>query len=102
MTTQYIDTKKEKKMTHNNQIKRAVSLYSFQEEYFLRKMSLEDTLATCQKLDVPGVEIIGEQMIPGYPYVPGSFFDTWHGWMDKYHLTPVCLDQFLYPQKIKG
>ena len=89
-------------MPKKHNIKRAASLYSFQEEYFLRKLSLEDLLAACQKLDIPGVEIIGEQMIPGYPKVPDSFFDQWQGWMEKYNLTPVCLDQFLYPQKFKS
>ena len=85
-----------------HEIKRGVSLYSYQEEYFLRKMSLEDLLATSAKLDIPGIEIIGEQMIPGYPNVPNSFFDQWHGWMEKYKLTPVCLDMFLYPNRFKG
>jgi len=92
----------QKKMTQKQSIKRGVSLYSYQEEYFLRKLGLEDLLAVTSRLGIPGVEIIGEQMIPGYPKVPDSFFDQWHGWMQKYGLTPVCLDQFLYPQKFKG
>lgn len=32
-----------------NEIKRAVSLYSYQEEYFLKKMSLEDCIAATAK-----------------------------------------------------
>ena len=32
-------------MMADHKIKRGVSLYSFQEEYFLRKMSLEDIIA---------------------------------------------------------
>jgi len=83
-------------------IKRCVSLYSFQEEYFLGKMTLEDILAICQQLDIPAVEILGEQMIPGYPAISDSFFEQWHGWLDRYELTPVCMDQFLYPQIYKG
>jgi sugar phosphate isomerase/epimerase len=89
-------------MTKAHSIKRAASLYSFQEEYFLGKLNLEDLLATCQQLDIPGVEIIGEQMIPGYPHLPDAFFEQWHGWMDQYGLTPVCLDQFIFPQIYKG
>ena len=89
-----------KARTHN--IKRGVSLYSFQEEYFLRKMTLEDIIATTQKLDIPGIEIIGDQMIRGYPNVPDSFFEEWHGWMEKYGRTPVCLDQFLDWNKYPG
>ena len=83
-------------------IKRGVSLYSFQEEYFLRKMSLEDIIATTQKLDIPGVEIIPDQMIPGYPNISAEFLKQWHGWMEKYGRTPVCMDMFLDWNKFKG
>jgi sugar phosphate isomerase/epimerase len=89
-----------KTSTHN--IKRGVSLYSFQEEYFLRKMSLEDIIATCAKLDILGIEIIGEQMAPGFPEPGDEFFNNWHEWMSKYERTPVCHDMFLDWNKHKG
>jgi sugar phosphate isomerase/epimerase len=89
-------------MSPENRIKRGVSLYSFQEEYFHRRMSLEDILATCSRLDIRGIEIIGDQMIRGYPNIPDEFIKQWHGWMEKYELTPVCLDMFLDWNKYKG
>ena len=89
-------------MSQKHNIKRGVSLYSFQEEFFLRKMTLEDIIATTQKLGIPGVEIIGDQMIPNYPYISDDFVKQWHGWMDKYERTPVCLDMFLDWNKYKG
>jgi sugar phosphate isomerase/epimerase len=89
-------------MEKEHSIKRGVSLYSFQEEYFLRQMTLEDIIATTQKLGIPGVEIIGDQMIPDYPNISDEFFKQWHGWMDKYERTPVCLDMFLDWNKFKG
>jgi sugar phosphate isomerase/epimerase len=89
-------------MASSASIKRGVSLYSFQEEYFHKKMTLEDILAACSRLDVRGIEIIGDQMIPRYPDIPEEFFKQWHGWMDKYELTPVCLDMFLDWNKFKG
>lgn len=89
-------------MPVDSPIKRGVSLYSFQEEYFHRKMSLEDILAACAKLDIRGIEIIGDQMIPRYPDVSDDFVKNWRGWMDKYQLTPVCLDMFLDWNKFKG
>ncbi len=89
-------------MSQKHNIKRGVSLYSFQEEYFLRKMTLEDIIATTQKLGIPGVEIIGDQMIPNYPNISTDFVRQWHGWMDKYERTPVCLDMFLDWNKYKG
>jgi sugar phosphate isomerase/epimerase len=83
-------------------IKRGVSLYSFQEEYFLRKMTLEDIIATTEKLDIPGIEIIPDQMIPGYPTIADDFLRQWHGWMEKYGRTPVCMDMFLDWNKYNG
>jgi sugar phosphate isomerase/epimerase len=89
-------------MIKEHSIKRGVSLYSFQVKYYLRKMTLEDILATCAELDIPGIEIIGDQMIPNYPNISDNFFKQWHGWMDKYELTPVCLDMYLDWNKFKG
>jgi hypothetical protein len=89
-------------MSKKHSIKRGVSLYSFQEEFFLRKMTLEDIIATTQKLGIPGIEIIGDQMIPHYPNISDEFFKQWHGWMDKYERTPICLDMFLDWNKYKG
>src|SRR5574341_1368465 len=91
-----------KDMTKNNAIKRGVSLYSFQEEYFLRKMNLEEIIATCANLGVQGIEIIGDQMIPNYPHVSDEFYEQWHDWMEKYKVTPTCLDMFLDWNKYKG
>jgi sugar phosphate isomerase/epimerase len=89
-------------MEKKNNIKRGVSLYSFQEEYFLRTMNLEKILETVASLGIEGVEIIGDQMIPGYPNVPAAWYDQWHKWLDKYKLTPTCLDMFLDWNKYKG
>jgi sugar phosphate isomerase/epimerase len=89
-------------MNKKHNIKRGVSLYSFQEEYYLRKMTLEEIIATTQKLDIPGIEIIGDQMIPGYPNISEAFFKQWQTWMDKYGRTPVCLDMYLDWNKFKG
>src|SRR5262245_33529055 len=89
-------------MQSTHTIKRGVSLYSFQEEYFLRKMTLEEILAACAAIDARGIEIIGDQMIRGYPDIPNEFIKQWHGWMETYELTPVCLDMFLDWNKYKG
>lgn len=89
-------------MNKNNSIKRGVSLYSFQEEYFLRQMNLEEIIATSAKLGIQGIEIIGDQMIPDYPNVSEEFYEQWHDWMKKYNVTPTCLDMFLDWNIYKG
>lgn len=89
-------------MPDKHNIKRGVSLYSFQEEYFLRTMGLEDALATLSELGAYGVEIIGDQMIPGYPNISDEFYKKWDAMLDQYQLTPTCLDMFLDWNKYKG
>ncbi len=89
-------------MNSNNTIKRGVSLYSFQEEYFLRKMTLEDCIATAAKLGGMGIEVISEQMMPGFPNFSDAFYEQWHQWMEKYGTTPVAHDMFLDIQRFKG
>ncbi len=75
-------------------IKRGVSLYSYQEEYFLRKMKLEDCIKAVSDMGATGVEIIPEQMINEYPELSDGFLEKWFGWMKKYKVTPTCADAF--------
>lgn len=75
-------------------IKTGVSLYSYQEEYFLRKMKLEDCVKAVADLGATGVEVIPEQMINEYPNLSEAFLERWHGWMKQYGLTPTCADAF--------
>ena len=86
-----------------HRIKRGVSLYSFQEEYFLRTMSLEDCIRAAAGIGANGIEIIPEQSIPGYPHLTDEFVATWFGWMDTYGTTPAATDLFLdtkrYPDR---
>jgi sugar phosphate isomerase/epimerase len=86
---------------HN--IKRGVSLYSFQEEYFLGRMSVEDCIREAASFGARGIEIIPEQSIPGFPHIPDDFVDSWFNWMEKYGTTPVATDLFLdtklYPNR---
>src|SRR4051812_50218830 len=87
----------------NPSIKRGVSLYSFQEEYFLRTLTLEDCIRVAGDIGARGIEIIPEQSIPGFPQLTDEFVDTWFTWMDKYGTTPVATDLFLdtklYPDR---
>lgn len=87
----------------NTTIKRAVSLYSYQEEFFLRQLSLEECIAAAAATGATGIEIIGEQSIPGCPKLPSdAFVDQWFGWMDQYKVTPIAHDMFLDYNKRKG
>lgn len=89
-------------MVKKNTIKRGVSLYSYQEEYFLRKMTLEDCIAASAEMGALGIESIAEQMMPGFPNLSDAFYAQWHGWMKQYGATPTCHDMFLDTKKFKG
>src|SRR5204863_5730320 len=76
-------------------IKRGVSLYSYQEEFFLRSMSLEDCIAHAASVGALGIEVIPEQSLPGYPHITEEQVAQWHGWMEQYGTTTSATDLFL-------
>ncbi|HHV12163.1 MAG TPA: TIM barrel protein [Clostridiales bacterium] len=76
-------------------IKRSVSLYSFQEEYYLGKMSLEDCIREVSKTGATGIELLAEQMMDDFPVLTPKFKEQWFGWMEKYGTEPTCYDAFL-------
>ena len=80
-------------------IKRGVSFYSYQEEYFLGQLGIEDCIRESAAFGALGIEIIPEQMMRGYPNITDDFYRQWHGWMDKYGTTPVASDLFIDTKK---
>jgi sugar phosphate isomerase/epimerase len=82
-------------------IKRGVSLYSYQEEYFLRTLRLEQCIATAAKIGACGIESIAEQMMPGFPNLPDAFYARWHEWMAQYGAVPTCHDAMLDTKRCK-
>jgi hypothetical protein len=77
------------------QLKRGVTLYSYQEEYYTRAMTLEDCLAEMAAIGAEGVELLPEQMVPGYPNPPQTWVDEWFRLLEKYNLKPACMDTFV-------
>ena len=78
-------------------IKRSVSLYSYQDEYYLGKLDLEGCLRETAATGATGVELLAEQMIKKFPLPieTKEFRDQWFEWLKKYNLTPSCYDAFL-------
>ncbi len=78
-------------------IKRSVSLYSYQDEYYNGQLDLEGCLRETAKAGATGVELLAEQMIRRFPkpIETEAFRNKWFGWLDKYGLEPVCYDAFL-------
>jgi len=78
-----------------SQIKRGVSLYSFQHEYAVKKMSLEDIFRALKEMGAQGVEILSDQMIHGAPHPKTETVAMWKGLMEGYGLEPICNDIFV-------
>jgi sugar phosphate isomerase/epimerase len=85
-------------------IKRGVSLYSFQNETFQGKMSLEDCIRTCAQMGANGIEVIGEQTFWGWPEyaVDPAAIENWHSLIAKYDCVPVSHDFMLDYKRYKG
>jgi len=75
--------------------KRGVTLYSYQEEYYTRAMTLEDCIADVASMGADGIELIAEEMVPNYPDPPEGWVQEWHALMAKYRTKPACLDTFV-------
>ena len=80
-----------------SQIKRSVSLYSYQDSYYMGELDLEGCLRETSKAGATGVELLAETMIKQFPnpIYTEEFQAQWKEWMKKYNLTPTCYDGFL-------
>ena len=72
----------------NCDMKRSISLYSYQDEYYDGKLDLEGCLRETAKTGATGVELLAEQMIKKFPLPieTEEFREQWFGWLEKYHL----------------
>lgn len=78
-----------------SKIKRGVSLYSYQDEFYTGKMTLEDCIKAAAESGAKGIEFLPEQMLPTFPDISDEFVEQWHGWMKKYDMEPIAYDAFL-------
>lgn len=83
-------------------IRRGVSLYSYQEEYFLRTMSVEDCVAHAASVGALGIEVIPEQSLLGHPHVDDAQVAAWHEMMARHGTTTSATDLFLDTKRHPG
>lgn len=78
--------------------KRGVSIYSFQEKYYRGEMSVRDCIAAAAGMGCTGIEMVADQMIPGYPSITYNvgedFIASWRDWLQEYRVDPVALDVY--------
>jgi sugar phosphate isomerase/epimerase len=85
-------------------IKRGVSFYSYQEEFYTGELDLRGCIASAAKIGALGIEVIPEQSWDSYPNLSSREIADWHRWLDEYGCTPVATDMFLdrkrYPDRL--
>lgn len=77
-------------------MKLGVSLFSYQEAYYLRHLSLDGCLAAAKRAGGEGIELLVDQMIPGYPSAAYNlderFVAEWETMLDRHQVEPVGFD----------
>ncbi len=76
-------------------IKTCVSLYSLQDEYLNKRMSLEDIFKFLAENEVEGIEIIPDQMLHNAPHPTEKTLAEWDRLLSTYKMKPVIADVFL-------
>ncbi len=85
-----------------SKIKRGVSLYSFQEELFLGRMSVEDCVAFAASIGANGIEILPEQNIPSFPNVSDAQVGALREMVARHGCEFTCYDMFLDTKLRRG
>ena len=78
-----------------SRIKTCVSLYSLQNEYMTKRMSLEDIFRFMKDNSVEGVEFLPDQMMHGAPNPSEETLQEWDRLCKEYNVQPVIADVFL-------
>lgn len=78
-----------------SKIKTCVSLYSLQDEYLNKRMSLEDIMHFVKESGAEGIEILPDQMLKGSPDISDETLEKWNKLIYETKLKPVIVDVFL-------
>ena len=78
-----------------SKIKTCVSLYSLQDEYLNKRMSLADIMRYVKSLGSEGIEILPDQMLKGSPHISDDTLIEWNDLLAETGLKPVIADVFL-------
>lgn len=78
-----------------SKIKTCVSLYSLQDEYLNKRMTLEEIMHYVKDCGAEGVEILPDQMMHNTPEPSQEELDRWNKYVTDTGLVPVCGDVFL-------
>jgi sugar phosphate isomerase/epimerase len=84
-------------------VKLGVTLYSFNAEYYSYQYSFEDCMALVASLGPgQGVEIVGPQMIRGFPQLPEEFERRFRTAVERHGLQPTAYGAYGDGQRVTG
>ena len=76
-------------------MKRGVSLYSYQQEQFFKRMTWKDMIKEVHdNLGTDGIEIIDEAIIKHYPFPSDEFIFDWNDYMARHEMKAVTMDVY--------
>lgn len=74
-------------------IKRGVSLYSYKQEQFIKRMTITDMIREVHDyLQTDGIEMCCDVITNNCLKTPDYFYDLWNELMTEYHMKAVTLD----------
>ncbi len=76
-------------------IQRGVSLYSFQDAYARKQMTLDEIFAALAEMGVRGIEVLSDQMIHGAPHPDDATVAAWRNRMARFGFESVANDIFI-------
>ncbi|MFV0465430.1 MAG: TIM barrel protein [Lachnospiraceae bacterium] len=77
-------------------IKRGVSLYSYQQTQFFKKIDWKGMIREVREnLNTDGIEIIDEAIITGYPFPTEQFVAAFRNQIARYEMNAVTMDIYL-------
>lgn len=86
--------------------KRGVSLYSYQDLYYREVLDLEGCIAAAAATGARGLEMLVDQMVPGYPSVTYNLSDRfiaqWSELTTRYGIEPIAFDIYGESKLFKG
>ena len=77
-----------------NDIKFAVSLYSYQDNLYFKRLDFEGVIAAAAGSGAEGIEVLADTMIPGWPYITDEFADRFVGLQERYGVKGVCFEHW--------
>lgn len=86
--------------------KRGVSLYSYQDLYYREVLDLEGCIAAAAATGATGLEMLVDQMVPGYPSITYNLSDRfiaeWSELTTRYGVEPIAFDIYGESKLFKG